>query len=260
MRDYTKLVRLSPLHTDLNTNGISINPKFYSSKNKSAASKLKSQTVVKKRKSGQSLTTPGLDQSAVVYQDAIMAAERIVEDALRHLNSAIEQHLLTIGLAEHFIVIFQVRFPLLDIFHTSNTTTTTQFQYLLLFERLSSQTAYLHALHTLIGRGWCCPELEPSDLTSKSVPSFAMEGIFPYWLQGSSHGFNQGASPSAEFFDGESSLKPSTSITDFQIDGVVLLTGPNMAGKSTLMKSTLAVALLANCGLMTPCRSAYVPR
>ena len=39
-----------------------------------------------------------------------------------------------------------------------------------------------------------------------------------------------------------------------------LLTAPNMAGKSSLMRATLTSALLANCGLLAPVRSARVPR
>lgn len=38
----------------------------------------------------------------------------------------------------------------------------------------------------------------------------------------------------------------------FEFDGVSVLTGPNMAGKSTLMRATVAAALLANCGLHAP--------
>ncbi len=39
-----------------------------------------------------------------------------------------------------------------------------------------------------------------------------------------------------------------------------MLTAPNMSGKSTLMRSALVAALLANCGLAVPCSSAIVPR
>ena len=35
--------------------------------------------------------------------------------------------------------------------------------------------------------------------------------------------------------------------------------GPNMAGKSTIMRSTIAVALLGSCGLFGPARAAGVP-
>ena len=35
--------------------------------------------------------------------------------------------------------------------------------------------------------------------------------------------------------------------------------GPNMAGKSTIMRSTIAVALLGSCGLFGPAQAARVP-
>ena len=38
-----------------------------------------------------------------------------------------------------------------------------------------------------------------------------------------------------------------------------LLTGPNMAGKSTLLRSLCAVSLLAACGLTVPATAAAVP-
>jgi len=46
----------------------------------------------------------------------------------------------------------------------------------------------------------------------------------------------------------------------FDLDGIWLLTAPNMAGKSSLMRATLVAALLANCGLLAPVASATVPR
>ena len=38
----------------------------------------------------------------------------------------------------------------------------------------------------------------------------------------------------------------------FDLDGLFLLTAPNMSGKSTLMRATAAAALLSNCGLCAP--------
>jgi DNA mismatch repair ATPase MutS len=47
----------------------------------------------------------------------------------------------------------------------------------------------------------------------------------------------------------------------FGLDGTWLLTAPNMAGKSSLMRSILVGALLANAGLMAPLESSsIVPR
>jgi DNA mismatch repair ATPase MutS len=44
------------------------------------------------------------------------------------------------------------------------------------------------------------------------------------------------------------------------LKGLFLLTAPNMSGKSTLMRSVLVIALLANCGLFVPAERAAVPR
>ena len=38
-----------------------------------------------------------------------------------------------------------------------------------------------------------------------------------------------------------------------------LSVGPNMAGKSTVMRSICAVAVLSSCGLMVPAQSAKLP-
>jgi DNA mismatch repair ATPase MutS len=51
-----------------------------------------------------------------------------------------------------------------------------------------------------------------------------------------------------------------TVTNDIALDSMVLLTGPNMAGKSTLARAICAAALLANCGLLVPCGNAVVPR
>jgi DNA mismatch repair ATPase MutS len=46
----------------------------------------------------------------------------------------------------------------------------------------------------------------------------------------------------------------------FTLQGIFLLTAPNMSGKSTLMRSTMAAALLAGAGLHVPAAAATVPR
>lgn len=43
------------------------------------------------------------------------------------------------------------------------------------------------------------------------------------------------------------------------LQSLFLLTGPNMAGKSTLLRTLCAVCLLGACGLAAPARSASVP-
>jgi DNA mismatch repair ATPase MutS len=40
---------------------------------------------------------------------------------------------------------------------------------------------------------------------------------------------------------------------------MVLLTGPNMAGKSTVLRTVAACSLLGAAGLMAPCEDASIP-
>ncbi|KAL6770905.1 MSH1 [Auxenochlorella protothecoides x Auxenochlorella symbiontica] len=69
----------------------------------------------------------------------------------------------------------------------------------------------------------------------------SVRDMWPYWLQ------PRGAGASAAVFN------------SFDMAGLFLLTGPNMAGKSTLLRSTAAVALLGACGLAVPARAARLP-
>jgi DNA mismatch repair ATPase MutS len=67
----------------------------------------------------------------------------------------------------------------------------------------------------------------------------AVKGLTPYWL------------------DRSSAVKNDVDINS----GLLLLTAPNMSGKSTLMRATLVAALLANCGLCIPASTgSRVPR
>jgi DNA mismatch repair ATPase MutS len=54
-------------------------------------------------------------------------------------------------------------------------------------------------------------------------------GCWPYWLP-----------------------RTSAAPNSFEWSGLWLLTAPNMAGKSSLLRGTLAAALLANVGLFAP--------
>eukprot|EP00899_Mesostigma_viride_P008353 jgi/Mesvir1/17519/Mv08772-RA.2 len=70
--------------------------------------------------------------------------------------------------------------------------------------------------------------------------SLHIAGMWPYWMD----------------VLGES----VTVKNDIEMSGMYLLTGANMAGKSTVTRSICAVALLANCGLPVPADRAVVPR
>lgn len=81
--------------------------------------------------------------------------------------------------------------------------------------------------------GWNLAKM-PSD---GAEDSFLFESVWPYWMDASNSKSNT-----------------------FELNGMVLLTAPNMSGKSTIMRSTAAAALLVNCGLCAPLENGTVPR
>ncbi|EIE20036.1 hypothetical protein COCSUDRAFT_58259 [Coccomyxa subellipsoidea C-169] len=87
-------------------------------------------------------------------------------------------------------------------------------------------------------RQWAQPQQLPRVHDDAPRPAMQVEGMWPYWLDGAA---------------------PSTVRNSFAMNSMLLLTGPNMAGKSTVMRGTMAVALLGACGLFAPCDAAAVP-
>ena len=92
-------------------------------------------------------------------------------------------------------------------------------------------------------KNWCIPELvsfathDTTDEISDQKVGMKVTGITPYWID-----------------------RYTATENDFDLHGLFLLTAPNMSGKSTLMRSILVAALLANCGFFVPCRTAQIPR
>ena len=86
-------------------------------------------------------------------------------------------------------------------------------------------------------KGWILPELVNSIEGSGGDRKMQLNDLTPYWID----------------------RKRSTP-NSFQINGIFLLTAPNMSGKSTLMRSVLVAALLANCGMFVPCSAGSFPR
>jgi DNA mismatch repair ATPase MutS/predicted GIY-YIG superfamily endonuclease len=97
------------------------------------------------------------------------------------------------------------------------------------------QTLEAHVRHACAS-SWTLPTLQsaPTEGNEQAV-TMTVEKLLPYWL-------------------------PMGQNWTFQLKGIFLLTAPNMGGKSTLMRSTMAAALLANCGLFIPAASASIPR
>jgi len=106
-----------------------------------------------------------------------------------------------------------------------------------------ARTLILHCQEA-VRRQWCVPslvEFETSDVQAEvpGLTRLSLDGLFPFWM---------------DLGD------PDTQANDVRIDGFVLLTGPNMAGKSTISRSICAAALLAGCGLCVPAARAEIPR
>ena len=83
-------------------------------------------------------------------------------------------------------------------------------------------------------RGWCIPHVS----TPSSDKLLEVEGMIPHWMSRDS----SAVSNDVEIRRGEG----------------VIVTGPNMAGKSTLSRSIASAALLASCGLMAPAQRCAV--
>jgi DNA mismatch repair ATPase MutS len=97
----------------------------------------------------------------------------------------------------------------------------------------------LHA-REFVRKGWTVPLLEEEESTSLSSSSsttileqdpihLSLPNLHPYWLD-----------------------KRSAVRNNIDLKGQWLLSGANMSGKSTLLRSVTAAALLANCGLAAP--------
>ncbi|TVU15315.1 hypothetical protein EJB05_38829 [Eragrostis curvula] len=90
-------------------------------------------------------------------------------------------------------------------------------------------------------RGWMLPtisSLSKDCNVEESSSEMDLLGLFPYWLD-----INQG----------------NAILNDVHMHSLFVLTGPNGGGKSSLLRSVCAAALLGICGLMVPAGSAVIP-
>ena len=92
-----------------------------------------------------------------------------------------------------------------------------------------------HASHA-VNKRWTAPVLLPDGDTASAM---SFTNLVPFWMP----------------MDGATTV-PNT----LDVDGLLILTGPNMAGKSTVLRAVAACALLAQCGLHVPAHAARVPR
>ncbi|KAG0526548.1 hypothetical protein BDA96_06G155300 [Sorghum bicolor] len=90
-------------------------------------------------------------------------------------------------------------------------------------------------------RGWMLPTIFPLSkdcVAEESSNAMDLVGLFPYWLD-----VNQG----------------NAILNDVHMHSLFVLTGPNGGGKSSMLRSVCAAALLGICGLMVPSTSAVIP-
>src|SRR5262249_51794791 len=68
----------------------------------------------------------------------------------------------------------------------------------------------------------------------------------------------EGRHPVVERFAAAGRFVPNDTILDLERERLFLITGPNMAGKSTLMRQVALIAILAQAGSYVPARAARV--
>jgi hypothetical protein len=99
-------------------------------------------------------------------------------------------------------------------------------------------TAFHHAVKATNSKWQLANTIEDDDTSSTPTAGANFVDVFPYWMHRSGAVTNT-----------------------FDLSTMILLTAPNMSGKSTLMRSTAAAALLTVCGLCAPLSSkSKIPR
>jgi len=97
-------------------------------------------------------------------------------------------------------------------------------------------TATQHAAHANY-LGWGMAEIVERR-NENNNDSFEFKNVWPYWMD-----------------------KSECVLNSFTLDGMFILTAPNMSGKSTIMRSAAAAALLTNSGLCAPLeKGSKIPR
>ena len=99
-------------------------------------------------------------------------------------------------------------------------------------------TAFHHAVKATNSKWQLANTIEEDSSSSTPTAGANFVDVFPYWMHRSAAVTNS-----------------------FDLSTMILLTAPNMSGKSTLMRSTAAAALLTVCGLCAPLSSeSKIPR
>jgi hypothetical protein len=168
----------------------------------------------KKQKYLAGSTTESVAKALSAYLDVAEKAPAAVEAVLQGLCARLDDYQMTVVLISNWALILQAV--------SSHVVASRQKSW---------------ALPTLVEFP-SPPSLSSSSSSSSSSsdaatrPSLQVDGLSAWWMDRSD---------------------PSTRLNKVALDGIFLLTAPNMSGKSTIMRAVLAAALLANSGLFVPC-------
>src|SRR6185369_10478376 len=93
-----------------------------------------------------------------------------------------------------------------------------------------------------------------------SLAEAAAKGNFtrPAILDGDILRIVEGRHPVIEQLAGEERFIPNDTLLDCEENQLIILTGPNMAGKSTYMRQVAVITLMAQMGSFVPAREAQV--
>jgi len=96
-----------------------------------------------------------------------------------------------------------------------------------------------------------------------ALASLAEAGVDLRWVRpdvnpGSRLVIEDGRHPMVESSVGHENFVPNDTVLDPDQEQIVVLTGPNMAGKSTYLRQVALIVLLAQCGSLVPARAASV--
>ncbi|KAI8471333.1 MAG: hypothetical protein J3K34DRAFT_507122 [Monoraphidium minutum] len=194
------------------------------------------------RGGGPCFTAPRLDAASASWGAAAEAAGAAARARLQELAGEVAPLLPAVGLAAGSSILLQVF---------------VDFAALMLHVGHGLSLGWAHPDLTGPGRAPSAPAGGVSDgSASDGLPAagsgsggsraLVLRGVWPYWMD------RRGGTA-----DGEGGR--GVVANDVELDGMALLTGPNMAGKSTALRTICAAALLANCGLLVPAAGGAAP-
>jgi len=131
-------------------------------------------------------------------------------------------------------------------------------------DRVGREVEILHELQSQVAQAasallTCAEAVGELD----ALASLAEAGVDLRWVRpnvnpGSRLVIEGGRHPMVESSVGHENFVPNDTVLDPDQEQIVVLTGPNMAGKSTYLRQVALIVLLAQCGSLVPARAASV--